>query len=232
MKMQPACHFPAARRTTIRLLAAALFLAGAGGAAASEEPHASVSPDAALERLLDGNERFASGSPSQAARDPARRAELATTQRPFAVVVGCSDSRVGPEVVFDQGLGELFVIRTAGEVEDDVGIGSIEYAAEHLGVALILVLGHERCGAVSAAVAGGEAHGHLPALLEPIQPAVDSVRDRPGDLVDNAVRAQARAVADQLRRSEPVLADLVKSGKLRIVAARYDLDTGRVELLD
>ena len=115
---------------------------------------------------------------------------------------------------------------------DAVGLGSIEYAVEHLGPSLVLVLGHERCGAVGAAVAGGEAHAHLPAVLDAIKPAVAKARSEPGDAVDNAVRAQVRGVVAQLQSADPVLAERVKAGKLKVVGARYDLDTGRVEVLD
>jgi len=156
---------------------------------------------------------------------------LATGQTPFAVVVGCSDSRVAPEIVFDEGLGDIFVIRTAGEVVDDAALGSIEYAVEHLGSPLIVVLGHERCGAVSAAVAGAQAPGHIATLLKAIEPAVEQTKGKPGDAVENAVRAQALDVAKQLREAEPILAERVRTGRLKIVAARYDLDTGKVEVL-
>ena len=152
-------------------------------------------------------------------------------QNPFAVIVGCSDSRVGPEMVFDQGLGDLFVVRTAGEVVDSAALGSIEYAVEHLGSSLIVVLGHERCGAVSAAVAGAKEPGHIAAVLKAIEPAVKQTKGNPGDPVENAVRAQALDVAKQLQEAEPILAERVQSGKLKIVAARYDLDTGKIDLL-
>jgi len=148
-----------------------------------------------------------------------------------AVILGCADSRVPPEVIFDQGLGDLFVVRVAGNVVDDIVLGSIEYAAAHLHTPLIVVLGHFRCGAVGATVAGGELEGHLPGLAAAIQPAVDRVKGLPGDLVDHAVRANARMVADQLESSAPVLAELVEAGRLKIVATCYDLDTGAVELL-
>ena len=147
------------------------------------------------------------------------------------MILGCADSRVPPEVIFDQGLGDLFVVRVAGNVVDDIVLGSIEYAAAHLHTPLIVVLGHFRCGAVGATVAGGELEGHLPSLAAAIQPAVDRVKGLPGDLVDHAVRANARMVADQLESSAPVLAELVEAGRLKIVATCYDLDTGAVELL-
>jgi carbonic anhydrase len=138
---------------------------------------------------------------------------------------------VGPEVVFDQGLGDLFVVRNAGNVLDDHTIGSIEYAVEHLHAPLIVVLGHSKCGAVSAAIAGGHAPGHIASVVEAIEPAVEETKNQPGDKVDNTVQANARRVAAVLNRVEPILSEAVKDGKLKVVAARYDLDTGRVELL-
>lgn len=184
--------------------------------------------DLALLRLKMGNSKFVGGASTQAKKSAARRAQVAQSQKPFAIVVSCSDSRVAPELVFDQGLGDLFVVRTAGHVVDDVGLGSIEYAVEHLGASLIVVLGHERCGAVAAAVAGGKTHGHLPAIVKAIKPAVAKSKGKPGDAVDNAVREHAGAVAAQLSKAGPVLADRVQSGQLKVVGAHYDLDTGRV----
>jgi carbonic anhydrase len=160
--------------------------------------------------------------------EAARRTKLATSQSPYAIIVSCSDSRVGPELVFDQDLGEIFVIRTAGEVLDDPGLGSIEYAVEHLHSPLIVVLGHERCGAVSAAVAGGEAPGHVAALVKAIQPAVQSTKGQAGDPIDIAVRANVRDVVHQLESTAPILSESVHAGHLKIVGAYYDLDTGEV----
>ena len=212
------------------LAALALLAASCTGALAVET--ATVKPEEALKRLQDGNERFVAGTPTQTTKDAKRRAEVAQGQKPFAIIVSCSDSRVGPEVVFDQGLGDIFVTRTAGHVVDDVGLGSIEYAVEHLGATLILVLGHERCGAVAATVAGGEAHGHVRAIVKAIQPAVTKTKGQPGDAVDNAVRAQVSAVVRQLQQAELILAERVKAGKIKVVGARYDLDTGKVEVLE
>jgi carbonic anhydrase len=198
----------------------------------AQRTEAAVGADEALKRLMDGNQRFVTGHRIPRGDDASRRAELANTQKPFTIVVCCSDSRVGPEVVFDQDLGDIFVIRTAGEVTDDAALGSIEYGVEHLGSRLILVLGHERCGAVTAAVADGEAPpGHIAALVKAIRPAVDETRGQPGDPVDNAVRANVRDIVGHLRSTEPILAEFVHAGKVTIVGARYDLDTGRVEVL-
>ena len=145
-----------------------------------------------LADLLAGNARFVAGQPLHTRQNAARLSEVASGQKPSAIMVSCSDSRVAPEIIFDQGLGDLFVVRTAGQVVDDVALASIEYAVEHLGTALIIVLGHKRCGAVSAAVADGEAHGHLNALIDKIKPAVEQAKAMPGDALDNAVRAHVK----------------------------------------
>jgi carbonic anhydrase len=214
-----------------RLIALAFFFGIVDSSFAGEPPQ--VSPEEALKRLMEGNARFVAGRMTRVAPEDvaSARHNVATGQRPFAVIVGCSDSRVSPEIVFDEGLGDIFVIRTAGEVVDDAALGSIEYAVEHLGSQLIVVLGHQRCGAVSAAVAGEDAPRHIATLLKAIEPAVEQTKGEPGDPVENAVHAQAINVAKQLRQAEPILAERVRSGKLKIVAARYDLDTGKVEVL-
>lgn len=215
-----------------RLSVALACLAGAlPNAFAHDAP--GIAPDAALLKLKQGNARFVSGrlaatSPDSLAES---RRKNAKAQKPFAVIVGCSDSRVGPEVVFDQKVGDVFVVRTAGEVVDPVALGSIEYAVAHLGPQLIVVLGHQRCGAVAAAVAGAKEPGHIGTVLKAIQPAVRETKGEPGDAVENAVRAHALDVAAQLESSGPVLSEAVKSGKLKIVAAVYSLDTGRVTVL-
>jgi carbonic anhydrase len=203
-----------------------LMLAPAWGA----EP-ANAGADEAMQRLKDGNERFAQGKATHQHQQADRRAEVAKGQKPLAVIVCCSDSRVGPEIIFDQGLGDIFVVRTAGNVVDDVGLGSIEYAVEHFGTPLLVVLGHNRCGAVSAAVSGGEVHGHVRAVVEAIRPALETVRGRPGDPVENAVRANVRATVKRLEGAAPVLPARIKAGKLKIVGACYNLDTGRVEVV-
>lgn len=133
-----------------------------------------------------------------------------------------------PEIVFDQGLGDLFVVRVAGNVATDTEIGSLEYGAVHLHIPLLVVLGHESCGAVTAAVQGGEAEGHIAALVNLIKPAVDKSRGMPGDPVANAVRVNVQMVVQQLRSSTPVLSELVAQGKLKIVGGVYSLETGKV----
>lgn len=197
----------------------------------SHQAVATISSDQALKELMNGNERFVTAKLTHPNQTAARRSEVAGGQHPFAIILGCADSRLSPEIIFDQGLGDVFVIRVAGNIIDDAIVGSIEYAAEHLHAPLIVVLGHSNCGAVAATVAGGELDGHLPSLAKAIKPAVDQARNQAGDLLDNAVRANARMVAEQLNASEPILAKLVRSGQLKVVAARYDLSTGRVTLL-
>jgi len=188
-------------------------------------------PTDPLERLMAGNARFVAERPLHADARTGRRAQLATSQAPFAIVLGCADSRVGPELVFDQGLGDLFVVRVAGNVVDPSILGSIEYAAEHLHSTLLVVLGHERCGAVSAALDGGEAPGNIKSLVDAIQPAVASSAAEPGDKLDNAVRANVRLQEQNVRARSAILDHLIADGKLRVVGARYDLDTGEVEIL-
>lgn len=193
----------------------------------------------ALDRLRSGNERFLAGASDL--HEPVRRvAELAEGQAPFAVVLGCSDSRVPVELVFDQGLGDLFVIRVAGNVAAPSQIGSIEYAAAQLGARLVVVLGHTRCGAVAASVdaaPGTTPEGHLGSIVERVLPAVHEARAaRPGagheDLVREAVRANVRASVRSLLEDSPVLARLAAEDGLSVVGAEYALETGRVEFLE
>ena len=184
-----------------------------------------------LARLTAGNRRFVAGRGRHPHQRPARRRQVAAGQHPVAAVVACADSRVPPEILFDCGLGDLFVVRVAGNIASQSVTGSIEYAVEHLGVPLVVVLGHTRCGAVTAAVEGGHAPGHVPHVLCAIQPAVACTSGWPGDPVDNAARAHVGLVTAQLRASEPVLADRVRQGALRLVGAYYHLDTGEAEIL-
>ena len=191
------------------------------------------SPNAAeaVAMLFAGNRRYVAGEVKHPNQSGERRAEVSDGQAPFAVVLGCSDSRVPPEIIFDAGLGDLFVVRVAGNIIDDVVFGSIEYAAVHLGTPLVVVLGHSRCGAVTAAVAGGDAEGHIPCVLSAIRLAVEKAERRPGDVTDHAIRANAILIAEQMAERSPVLAGLVRAGKLHTIAAYYDLATGRVEKL-
>lgn len=191
----------------------------------------SLTPDAALARLQAGNARFVAGSTVHPNQTVDRRTELNQGQHPFAIVLTCADSRLSPEIIFDQGLGDLFVVRNAGNLLDDHVIASIEYAVEHLGASLVVVLGHSKCGAVSAAVAGGHLPGHLPSIAASLSQVVAEAKKTQGDTVDRAVRLGAGHSADQLRDAEPILAEAAKAGKVKIVSGYYDLATGRVELL-
>jgi carbonic anhydrase len=207
-----------------------LFLMAAG-AAFAQHPAPSLPADQALAKLMAGNRRYVQHKEQHPDESRARRKELESGQHPFAIILGCADSRVSPELLFDQGLGDLFVIRVAGNIVDDAILGSIEYAVEHLGTKLIMVLGHEKCGAVSAAVEGGNAPGHLSALVAAIQPSVEATRAEPGDKLHNCVIANARRVARQISDSEPVLKEAARNG-IKVIAADYALDSGKVNLLD
>jgi carbonic anhydrase len=219
------------RKSTIRILTCSWLIIAAMDCIASEP--ATASAEEALKRLMEGNAKFVAGKSDQlnGAELIARRAALAKDQKPFAVIVSCSDSRVPPELVFDVGLGDIFVVRTAGEVVDAVAMGSIEYAVEHLGTALVVVLGHQRCGAVIAAVSAATESGKISDVLKAIAPAVEETKGKSGDRFDNAVRANALDIAKRLETGGPIIAPRVESGKVKIVAARYDLETGKVELL-
>ncbi len=185
-----------------------------------------------LEKLLDGNRRFLLGQRYHQNMDEELRKRTLNAQAPIAAILGCSDSRVAPEIVFDQGIGDIFVVRTAGNVLDIVGIGSMEYAVEHLHVPLIVVLGHQRCGAVSAALQGIESLGHVNSVIEKIAPAIEKSRNLVGDIVTNVVDTNVLHVVDQLRSCKPILSEMVKKGNVEVVGARYDLDTGRVVILE
>ncbi len=180
---------------------------------------------AALERLEAGNRRFAASMAEHPDQSEALRMNLSHSQHPFAVVLTCSDSRVAPELIFDQGLGDLFVIRVAGNILDDAVIGSVEYAAAHLEAPLVYVLGHQRCGAVQAAL-GAQPEAHIRNIAAAIRPAVERARSLGGDLLDHAVRENVKLVAARLAASQPVLAKRVASQKLKIVGGYYHLSTG------
>src|SRR5437588_8707282 len=193
---------------------------------AAEHPVASVSADAALAKLKEGNARFSSSKVSQGKPTAAKRAETAQAQHPFAIVLGCADSRTAPEIVFDQNIGDLFVVRTAGNLVDEHALGSIEYAVDHLGVRLIVVLGHTRCGAVTAALASDTAPGHVQSLVRDIQPAVKAAKGKDGNVTDLTVAENARLMAAKIR-NEASLGEFAK--EVRIISGVYDLDTGKVE---
>jgi carbonic anhydrase len=189
------------------------------------------SADAVLKQLQAGNANFVAKRNQRPHQSAERLHELASGQSPSAIILSCADSRVPPELVFDQGFGDLFVIRVAGNVPGNDEVASIEYAAEHLHTPLVVVLGHQHCGAVEAAVQGGDAHGHLPELLAMIRPAVAQAKKEPGDAVANAVRHNVENVVNQLRHSSPVIGPIVDKGTLKVVGGVYSLDTGKVQWL-
>ena len=203
---------------------------------AADGKKTTLTADQALATLKEGNAKFLTDSPLRAVQGRERRLEIARGQTPFAVLVSCSDSRVPPEVLFGRGLGELFIVRNAGNTVDTVAQGSIEYAVAVLGVPLIVVMGHERCGAVEAALSVVEKNtvfpGSLNQMIEPILPAALMARSsgaKGDELLDAAVRENVRRVVGRLRSSAPVLLDSIRTGKVKVVGARYDLDDGQVE---
>ncbi len=209
-------------------------LAPAGGA----HTRTTLTATEALALLKKGNREFVTDSPLRAASGRQRRLDIARGQTPFAVLVSCSDSRAPPELLFGRGLGELFIVRNAGNTVDAVAQGSIEYGVAELGAPLIVVLGHERCGAVGAAMAVVESNATFPGsiqrVVEPIVPAVLAARAQKGDLFANSVRENVRRIVARLRADldQPVLAEGLKGGRLRVVGAYYDLDTGDVDFFD
>lgn len=212
---------------------------GAPAAAAAPAPAApNLTADQALRLLKDGNRRFVADQASEGPISRRRRLAIAQSQSPFAVLVSCSDSRVGPEQLFGRGLGELFIVRNAGNTAASTqSMGSIEYAVAQLQVPLVVVLGHQRCGAVAAAASvvteNASFPGSIGRMVEPIIPAVLAVRGQSGDLVENAVRQNVRAVVQQLRTAaEPMLLEPQREGRLKVVGAYYDLDTGVVDFFD
>lgn len=201
--------------------------------AASPVAKTTLTPDQALRLLKEGNDQFRMEAPYRAAQGRERRIELARGQAPFCVLVGCSDSRVPPELLFGRGLGELFIIRNAGNTIDTAALGSIEYGVGVLGCPLIVVLGHEACGAVAAAVDVVDSNAIFPGvigeMIQPIIPAVLAARNQSGDLLDNAVRMNTRRVAGRLKTQSTVLQEALRQDRLKIIAARYDIDDGDVD---
>ena len=244
------------------LIVAAFFIANqlARAAEPAQPDRPMIPPGEALSRLKEGNSRFIAGNvqhPHETSDERAyiaknsyenpdaislgmtseqaakRRGELTKSQHPFAIILSCSDSRVPPELVFDEGLGDLFIVRVAGNVLNDEGLGSIEYGVEVLGARLILVLGHQSCGAVDAAMktvaANGKAPGHIQSLVTAIKPVIQSTPK--GDL-DTMIKANVKHVVDALRSSAPILKNRVDAGDVQIIGGYYTLDTGAVTFLD
>lgn len=219
----------------------ALFAAGGAvagslalGASAQAAPETPTTPRAALTALLDGNRRFVTGRPRHPHQSVDRLHEVAAGQHPFAVLLGCADSRVSPELLFDQGIGDLFDDRVAGNIVDDLLLGSMEYAIEEFAPPLLLVLGHERCGAVAATLdaiaTGSTAPGHIQAIVDALTPIVEPYVNDP-DGVEKAVRANVRAQVATLIASSDIIREKVEHRRLAVVGARYDLDTGVVTVL-
>ncbi len=226
-------------------LVATLVAAVAAASGGAAKP--GVRGDEALKRLVDGNKRYVQNKMTGASKaGPSTRSSLAKSQSPFAIVLACSDSRVAPELVFDQGLGDVFVVRVAGNVPDPLVLGSIEYAAEHLGSQLIVVMGHERCGAVKATVdSKGKADGNIGAIVKTIAPALEKgfgecgvcaedskcAETHKDDFVECVAEANVRGVVAAMTHDSKLLAHLVDEHKMTIVPAKYDLDDGKVTIL-
>jgi carbonic anhydrase len=230
------------RRQLMGMTAATVagLLAGRVPLARAADP-ASVprhTPDEVLRLLLDGNQRFVRGQAEGPRRRPEDFAPLAEGQRPSAVIVSCADSRVPPEIVFDQGVGDLFVVRVAGNVVANSGVlvkGSIEYGVAELGAPLVMVLGHTACGALKAAIKHIEDHDTLPGsiggLVAALKPVVTKVKGRPGDPLDLAIRANVEAGVARLKALTPIVAPAVQAGRVRVVGGVYDLKSGTVSVI-
>lgn len=193
--------------------------------------NADLTPETALQQLIDGNNRFVDRKRQNPHQTPARLIEVAKGQKPFAAILGCADSRVPTEVIFDQGLGDLFVVRVAGNIATTEEIASEEFGVLVLGAKVLLVLGHSRCGAVDAAMTGGEFPGMIGSLVHAIRPAVDDSEGQPGDRLENAIKANVKLQVRRLQVSS-VISKLIEEGKLKLVGGFYNLDTGKVSLID
>jgi carbonic anhydrase len=233
----------------IMLATILVLLSMATGSTQAASGIPSVSPDEALQKLMDGNKQYVENKLTIKSRSetPSRMA-LANSQHPYAIILSCSDSRVPPEIIFNKGLGEIFVVRVAGNVADPVALGSIEYAAEHLGAPLIMVLGHERCGAVKAAVESiGKSTGskNIDAIVKIIDTSIPTAtkdckackgdrkcaRNKTNEFVECLADANAERIAADLTKQSAILKHLAAEKKIKIVAAKYDLDDGTVKLL-
>jgi len=226
-------------RTIRTVLAISFLCALTCGSVLAADVKTTVSADEAMRLLSAGNERFAAGKPQRPNTELDRvRATAKDGQAPFATVLSCADSRVPVETVFDRGVGDLFVVRVAGNVADPGTLGSIEYAAEHLGTPLIVVMGHTQCGAVKAAMDdANKLEGNLATLIDGIRPAVEKARSEhpeatPEAILKAAIAQNARYQIDAAVAKSPVLRNLVRHGKIKIVGAVYSIETGRVEWLD
>jgi len=200
-----------------------------------ERPEIVTSGTEAKQLLVDGNKRFMEAKQANIDMGSTKREALLKGQKPFAAIISCSDSRVPPELIFDQGLGDLFIIRNAGNIIDAVSLGSIEYAVEHLKTSLIVVLGHQSCGAITATVEGGEAPGSISAIVKKITPSVEKAKQA-GDvsneeLIEKSIRRNVKATITEIEMS-PIVKHALKNGELSILGAEYHLDSGEVEWLN
>ncbi|AFY74415.1 carbonic anhydrase [Synechococcus sp. PCC 7502] len=186
----------------------------------------------ALQQLKEGNDRYIFDHVEHPHEGAQRRVDVSIAQHPFAVVLGCGDSRVIPEMIFDQGVGDLFVLRIAGNIADDAVIASIEFAIQHLGVRLVVVLGHEKCGAVTAAIAHEVGSSKINSLLSYIEPAIGVAQSQSGNLLTNAIKVHVKRMVNLIAKSEPVLAHEYRTGNLKVLPAYYNLATGIVDFLD
>jgi carbonic anhydrase len=202
----------------------------AQGAPAYKQRPQPVSADEALKRLMEGNRRFVEEKRQNPNQSRLRLQETAVAQYPFASILGCADSRVPAEIVFDQGLGDLFVVRVAGNVASQTAIGSLEFSSAVLGSQLIVVIGHSACGAVLAAMKGDPVPGRIGVFVEEIKPAVERVKYKTGDKEENAIIANVQYQVERLTDSSTILAGLIREGKLKIVGGRYDLASGKVTI--
>ena len=190
-----------------------------------------LSSDEALQLLLEGNKRFVEGNQVHPNHSEKSRKGVVSGQDPIAVVLTCADSRVPPVDIFDQGIGDIFVVRVAGNIIGDHTLGSIEYAVVNLNTPLVLVLGHSSCGAVTAVANDMKLDGHMATLVPSIQSAIKKVRHLEGELVNNTAVELVRQVAAIITSSEPIIADYVKNGKTSVIPAYYDLSSGRVSII-
>jgi carbonic anhydrase len=191
-----------------------------------------VSVEEALKMLIEGNWRFMNGIAMGPNRTPKRRRELVRGQRPFAAVLGCSDSRVVPEIIFDAGLGDIFVVRLAGNIPDEGALGSIEHAVEDLGTRLIVVLGHSRCGLVGAVVQNAHRPGHIDHILSAVRLGMENARGEPGEGYVNCILANTGEAVRKVEGLSEHVGKMVRSGELKVLGALYDIETGEVEFLE
>ncbi len=225
------------RRNSLKFVAGAIgtgiLAARVGADLVAPEPAIAendLTPDAAMKKLMDGNKRFVDRKRQSPNQDLPRLVEVAKSQKPFAAILGCADSRFPSEIIFDQGLGDLFVCRVAGNVATPEEIGSLEFGTLVLGAKVLVVIGHKRCGAVDATIKGAQVPGQIGSLLDAIRPAVESSKGQSGDHLENASKANVVLQANRLKAS-PVIAKLIAEDKLKVVGGYYDLDTGAVNIL-